>query len=229
MNPIHILLIEDDPGLGRGLSISLEAEFFKVTWVKTLKSAAEENYDQYQLFLLDLNLPDGNGLDFLKKVRIENSRIPIIILTARTHEDSVVEGLLAGANDYVKKPFGHRELLARIRTALRTTSDRETGTNAQELNYGDLSISSTQRKAMYQEQEIELNRREFDILAHFVSRAEAVVTRESLLALFDKDGEIFDRTIDSHVSHIRSKLKKAGVERILISSVYGIGYRLEEE
>lgn len=228
MNQIKLLLVEDDPGLGRGLTLSLEAEFYKVTWVKSLKSALEEVAHPYQLILLDLNLPDGNGIEFLKKIRRENIQTPTIILTAQTQEDFVVDGLSSGASDYIKKPFGHRELLARIKTALRTQETAVAAPLDQELHYHDLSVYLDKRKATFQNREIDLNRREFDILAYFVLHAEAVVTRESLLSQFDKEGELFDRTIDSHVSHLRSRLKKAGVGTIRINSVYGVGYRLEE-
>ena len=219
---MNILLVEDDPGIGRGLSISLEAEGFQVTWAKDLYSASEKFSEDHRLVILDLNLPDGNGLSFLRKMRKEHSSVPVIILTAQSDEDSVVEGLISGANDYVKKPFNHRELLARIRVGLRETQKLDP-----ELKYGSLQVYLDVRKITSHDREIELNRREFDLLHYMITRAEAVMTREALLQRFDKDGEVFDRTIDSHVSHIRSRLKKANVDDVQITSIYGVGYRLE--
>lgn len=222
---IQILLVEDDPVLGRGLVVNLELEKYQVQWVKDLKSAYETNEkSKLDLVILDLGLPDGSGFQFLQKIRDEDSRLPVIILTAQTDEDSVVHGLQSGANDYVKKPFGNRELLARIKTVLREPLSRD-----KQIRFEDILLLIDSRKVMAGEKEIELNRREFDILHHFLVHADKVVTRENLLSTLDKDGEIFDRTIDSHVSHLRSKLKQAGVSTVQISSVYGVGYRLEKK
>ena len=220
----EVLLVEDDPVLGRGLSVNLEAEGYRVQWVRDLKSASEACAVRApELLILDLNLPDGNGISLLKSLRKVGSKIPVIILTAKTDEDSVVEGLSSGANDYVRKPFGNKELLARIKTALRDPQSQ-----APQVRFGDLSVAAEKRKIFFGEKEIDLNRREYDILFYFITHSEAVVTRESLMTTLDKDREIFDRTIDSHVSHVRSRLRHAGVTAVQISSVYGVGYRLEK-
>jgi DNA-binding response OmpR family regulator len=176
------------------------------------------------LVLLDLSLPDGDGLEFLKDIRQKGFTIPVVILTARTDEETVVRGLRLGANDYVRKPFGNKELLARVEAALR-------GPNAggSRLAYDRLVVQVDRRKAFFNGVDMDLKRREFDLLQHLVEHADAVVTRESLLDRFDADGEIFDRTVDSHVSHLRTKLRQAGADTIRITSVYGIGYRLEME
>ena len=220
----EILLIEDDPILGRGLSVNLELEKFRVNWARDLRSGvlAHES-TRADLVILDLGLPDGSGLGFLRELRKKDAKKPVLILTAKIDEDSVVEGLQAGANDYIRKPFGNKELLARIRTALRSPP-----TEHQEIQFEDLVIRDEQRKAFYQEIEIKLNRREFDLLRYFVQHAEAVVTRESLLKAIDPNAEIFDRTIDSHISHVRARLRQAGATSLQISPVYGIGYRMEK-
>jgi two-component system OmpR family response regulator len=223
---IEILLVEDDPVLGRGLNVNLELEGYKVQWARDLKTAAEMHAaSKLNLIVLDLNLPDGNGISFLKTIRAAGSKVPVVILTAVTDEDSVVEGLQSGANDYVRKPFGNKELLARVKIALRETA----GNRGQEVRYGELFVLVDERRIKYGDADIDLNRREFEVLSYFISHAEAVVTREALLSTLDKDGEIFDRTIDSHVSHVRTRLKQAGVTAIQISSVYGLGYRLEQK
>ena len=221
---LDVLLVEDDPVLGRGLSINLELAGYKVHWGKSLAEGAEILKNKIlNLIILDLNLPDGNGISFLKTIREGNPRLPVIILTAKTDEDSVVEGLQAGANDYVRKPFGHKELLARIKTTLREPENKTS-----QVRYGELLLLNEQRKIMAGEVEVDLHRREYDILSYFIQHAETVVSRQSLLNFLDKDGEIFDRTIDSHVSHVRARLRQAQVKGIQISSVYGIGYRLEK-
>ena len=221
----RILVVEDDPILGRGLKLSLELDGHHVNWARDLRTGSAANANEaFELVILDLGLPDGSGLSLCSSLRDAGSRIPIIILTAKTDEDSVVAGLTAGANDYVRKPFGQKELLARVRTALRAPLLRE-----DQIRFGEVLILKGQRKVMHQEREIDLNRREFDIFALLVDRAEQVVTRDQILNALDKNGEILDRTLDSHLSHIRKKFRSAGVQTIQISSVYGVGYRLEKK
>src|SRR4051812_28972733 len=136
-----ILLVEDDPVLGRGLSLNLEIEGYQIQWVKDLASAATETSSRrFELILLDLGLPDGNGLSFLKQLRESGSATPVIILTAKTDEDSVVEGLQLGANDYMRKPFGDRELIARIKTALREPQPKD-----RQLKFADLVLHLDRR------------------------------------------------------------------------------------
>lgn len=222
---IDVLLVEDDPILGRALSVSLENEDYRVHWARDLATAVKTNQEQsLHLILLDLGLPDGSGLDFLRQLRQAGSRIPIIVLTAQTDEASVVTGLNLGANDYVRKPFGKLELIARIKTALKEPQARE-----DQLRCGDLLVLLEQRKVMFGEKEVALKRREFDVLTHFVKRFGAVVTRDELLDCINSGGDIVDRTIDSHVSHVRSRLRDAGVDSLKIVSVYGLGYRLEKK
>ena len=221
----QILVVEDDPILGRSLSISLELEGYKINWCKDIKSAkAASTASIFDLILLDVNLGDGSGLDLCAALRKGGLQTPIIFLTAKTDEESVVAGFNAGANDYVKKPFGNRELLVRIKAHLKGAGSRDS-----QLKFGTLLLVPAKRQAFSDDKEIELNRREFDVLSILIRHPETVVTRDTLLSSLDKDGEIFDRTIDSHVSHIRSKLKKAAVESVQITSVYGVGYRLEKK
>lgn len=220
----RILLVEDDPVLGRSLSLNFEMEGYRVTWARDLKSAlAASEGEPPDLIVLDLELPDGSGLALCSRLREKGATLPILILTARGDEDSAVEGLSAGANDYVRKPFGNRELLARIRVAL-----KESAESAEKLRFGDLLLLTGQRRALWRGQEIDLNRRELDVLTTLARRPGAVVSREMLLETFAKDAEIFDRTIDSHVSHLRTKLRQAGARSLRIASVYGVGYRLEQ-
>ncbi len=221
---MNILLVEDDPALARGLQLTLEAEGYSIIWADSLRSAFDKNQkEKLGLVILDLGLSDGSGFEFLSKARGGGSRLPIIILTAQSDEDSLVEGLQRGANDYMKKPFSNRELLARIKAVLREPQIRENQTR-----FGDLLLLLDQRLVKFKEANIEMNRREFDVLLLLVQRADTIVTREALMEHIDKDGEIFDRTIDSHVSHLRSRFKSSGITGIKISSVYGLGYRLEK-
>jgi DNA-binding response OmpR family regulator len=221
----RILLVEDDPLIGKGVKLNLELDGYAVTWVQCLRDAFEANAkESFNLVLLDLGLPDGNGLTFCEKLRAGGSRLPVVMLTAQVDEDSVVAGLSAGASDYIRKPFGQKELMARIKNILREPVSRE-----DQIRFGEVLLLRDQRRALFGSTDLELNRREYDIFLYLVEHGGAVVTRENIMNRLDKDGEIFDRTLDSHVSHIRAKLKGVGASGIKIASVYGVGYRLEKQ
>ena len=225
---LQVLLVEDDPMLGSNLKLNLELEGFQVEWAATLKAAFElEARKSFHLTLLDLGLPDGSGLEFCRAVRGKGSAIPIIILTAQSDEDSVVEGLGAGADDYVKKPFSNRELVARIRSAIREPQIRSGQTQGEQIRVGNLTVSIDKRLVSVDGEEIALNRREFDLLKLLLNRPGVVLTREAVIqGLGESAEQIFDRTVDSHISHLRAKLKKAKNCNVRIKSEYGVGYRV---
>lgn len=224
---MFIHLIEDDPILAKTLVINLELEKHKVLTSASLQDAIlQYSKNQFDAVVLDLGLPDGSGFDFLQMVRKENKTVPVLILSAQSDEDSVVKGLVSGANDFVKKPYSFKELNARLNLI---THKIKTLTHEEVLEYKNLKINKAKRTVSFLDKEIELNRREFDILAYFVQNSERIVTREMLLQHLDKDLEIFDRTIDSHISHIRKTFKKYNISDLLILSVYGLGYRFEEK
>lgn len=218
-----ILTIEDDPMIAKTLKLNLELEGYHVTHQADIKNGLHSlKNSEPHLLLLDLGLPDGHGFEVLKWVIENKPQVPVVILTAVTDEDSVVEGLQLGATDYIRKPFGNKELIARIKATLRKPAEK-----MNLVRYEGLELNLDKRIIKWNEKAFELNRREFDILAYLCQRPENIVSRDSLLKMFDKEGEIFDRTIDSHISHLRSKLKSFDITSIKISSVYGVGYRLE--
>lgn len=219
----RILLLEDDPVLGEGLVLQLQLASFNVRWCKTVREGldAVNELDGTSLALLDVSLPDGTGFEVARAIQDRSRSLPVIFLTARTDEDSVIQGFQAGAKDYIRKPFGKRELLARIQNLIPGASDSREG-----WSFGGATLLKAQRKLLYNDLEVSFNRREYEILRCFFQSPEAVLTRERLVSEIDRDGEIFDRTIDSHISHVRTKLRKAGVLGIRIDSVYGEGYKL---
>ena len=218
----NILLVEDDPILGEGLKINLEASAHRVHWATSLSKGHQLNQStNLDLVILDLNLPDGHGLEFCKKLRGDGSRLPIIVLTASLDEDTVVDAFDAGANDYFKKPFSQKELQARIRSALREPVLRD-----EQLRVGEILLLVDQRQVMYQGREIFLSRREFDLFKTFLARAGSVISREAIIQQMKLSEDISDRTVDSHISHLRKSLKNADVDGVQIKSEYGVGYRL---
>lgn len=204
--------------------MNLEAEGFEVlvnTNVANAKSTSESSSD-FDLYLLDVNLPDGSGFEFCQFLRNKGSTAPVIFLTARSDEDSLVQGFDSGADDFLRKPFHNKELVARIRYQLSQTHTQE-----KILRVNDVILSVTKQELKYHDQVLDLNRREFQILKAFFESPGAVFTREALLDKISPSSDILDRTIDTHISHLRTKLKKSNFHHFAISSVYGTGYKLE--
>jgi len=219
----EVLLLEDDPLLGKSIEVSLKQQHYVVTWKQNIAEAMKAFHTQkFSLVIADVNLPDGSGFEFVSKLREQRAKVPVLILTARTDEASVVQGFESGANDYVRKPFSQKELLLRLKVLL-----NEDAQAAHELiETGHLKIDLSARQVFIDAKELALNRREFDILVHLARRPGGVVQRTSIIESLNTGSDIFDRTIDSHVSHIRAKLKQLEVTNMRIESVYGIGYRL---
>lgn len=220
----EVLIVEDDPILAKNLQLNLQLDGYEVLWARSLREARElERTRLLDLIVLDLNLPDGHGFELLAQAKKNPRQTPVIVLTALTDEDTVVEGLERGAKDYMRKPFGYRELLVRMKAILREPIFRD-----EQIRYGDLIVFPQNRSVKFRDVSITLNRREFDVFLALIERPETIVSRRQILDRLDSGGEIFDRTIDSHVSNIRTAFKKAGVAGIKLSAVYGIGYRLEK-
>lgn len=221
---MFVQIVEDDPILARALQVNLELEGHRVILNNSLESAKKQLQESSLDFvILDLGLPDGSGFSYLEKVKNEFSHIPVIILSAQSDEDSVVKGLTMGANDFVKKPYSYKELAARMQVVFKKPAAK---TNV--VEFGGVKVFEQDRLVKYNDMVIDFNRREFDIFFYMMKNAERIISRDSLLQFLDKESEIFDRTIDSHISHLRKNLKKHAIDSIKISSVYGLGYRLEK-
>jgi DNA-binding response OmpR family regulator len=171
---------------------------------------------------LDIQLPDGNGRDLCQEIRKQNDLIPILMITAKRDEESAVQCLQAGADDYIRKPYGSQELVARM---VRLLERKKKLGNS--LLFHSLKMDLQQRLAWAGQQPLNLGKREFDILALLVRRSREAVTRNEILDSLGEEAELYDRTIDSHLSHLRKKLKDAGATDVQISPIYGIGYRLD--
>jgi two-component system, OmpR family, response regulator len=219
----RVLLLEDDPFLGRSIKSRLEEAGLGVTWETTLRQALARNQSEaFEIMLVDLTLPDGNGLQLVDLLRKNGSRIPIIALSEMPDDDTLELAFETGVDDYLKKPFSHRELLARIKAALMEPALRDV-----QVRVGPVLVLLNQRRIMIDGQDLELKRREFDIFTYLIRHAGTVVSREKIIESLSSNEELDDRTVDSHLSHIRSRLKKSGVSKISIQSVYGVGYRME--
>ncbi|HLW57461.1 MAG TPA: response regulator transcription factor [Bacteriovoracaceae bacterium] len=215
---IKILLVEDDPILATGLVLSFELEGYQVIHAKNATeclSLIEEHL--VDLFILDIGLPDMSGLDLAREVKRHFPQVPLIFLTAQTDEDTVVRGLEIGGNDFIKKPFSHRELLMRIKVQLRSNAW------AEQQNLFEFEIYPERREIHYKNTALPLNRRQFEILSYLLRNEGRIVTRDQLM----NNEDASDRTVDTHISQLRKILAKHNITHIEINSIYGSGYRLE--
>lgn len=216
---MKLLLIEDEVALSEALSALLRAEGFAVDVVATLQRAqAAVRVSAYDAVLLDLYLPDGDGMTWLRQWRASGHASPVIIMTARDQVSDRIAGLQSGADDYIIKPFDVQELLARLRAVLR----RSQGTALEWLKVGSLALDLQGRRARVDAQDIELTAKEWAVLEKLASRPGRIVNKEALdQALYSFDDEVGSNTLEVYISRIR---KKIGRERV--ETVRGLGYRL---
>ena len=215
---MHILVVEDEDAIADPLVVGLRREGYDVSRVATGEGALEAS--SADLVLLDLRLPDLDGLDVCRRLR-ERSRVPIIVLTARGEEADRVVGLELGADDYVVKPYGLRELIARIRAVMRRTASLDNAGGP--MRVGDLDVDERARRATLAGRELELTPKAVDLLAALARDPGAALTRRRLLAeVWDTSWYGSSKTIDVHVAALRRKLGDPG----WIETVRGVGFRL---
>lgn len=221
----HVLVVEDNATTARTLRLFLEAEGYRVSHaVDGGDALARFRTGPGDLVLLDLNLPDVDGLDVCRSIR-EDSSVPLVMLTARTAEEDIVEGLESGADDYVCKPFGSRELLARVRRCLERSRE-PVGPDAL-LRVGGIVLDSRRRQVSVEGAEVRLTRSEFAILRLLMRQPGRVFTRGQIIdGALGHDFDGFARTIDTHVWSLRRKIgEPRGRPRYILSEV-GVGYRM---
>ena len=224
-----VLVVDDEPAIRESLAFALQREGFGIEEAANLREARAKA-DAADLLLLDLVLPDGNGLEFLRALRAK-SDVPVIVLTSRDEETDRVVGLEMGADDYVLKPFSPREVAARVRAVLRRSTGKAAHADEEKpLRSGPLSADLRTRKALAGTRELALSRTEFNLLAAFLRSPGRVFERSQLLdTVWGADVVVGDRTVDVHVKALRRKLEEAGADPRVLETVRGVGYRLREE
>ena len=223
-----ILLVEDNDTIVMGLKYLLEKENFEVKTVKNL----EETYkiaekEKFNLYLLDINLPDGNGFDICSKLK-EKEDVPIIFLTARDDEKDIVKGLDMGADDYITKPFRNRELISRINNVLRRYEKNDNNSKDNIIKINEIEINTDSAKVMKNGEEIVFTSLEYKILVMLFSNPNVLITRQQILdKIWDIAGNfVNDNTLTVYIKRIREKL--GDKDGKIIKTVRGLGYIIEE-
>ena len=219
---MRILLVEDDVLLGDGVLAGLRRDDNAVDWVKNgetaLSAVAETVYD---CVILDIGLPKMSGLDVLKSMRESNINTPVLILTARDDISDRVQGLDAGADDYLVKPFEFAELCARLRALTRRTR----GESSESIQYKNIKINTAAHTVTHNNEPVALSRREFALLIELITNQGRVLSRHTLeQKLYSWGDEIESNTIEVYIHHLRKKFYSA-----LINTVRGIGYIVNKE
>jgi two-component system, OmpR family, KDP operon response regulator KdpE len=221
--PIKVLVIDDEPPIRKLLRMGLSTQGYQVMDAPNARKALELMELKPDLVILDLGLPDMQGLDLLKSLRDQNEAVPIVVLSSRADETAKVQALDFGADDYVTKPFGINELLARIRAALR--HQLQIQGERPIFHVGDLSVDLVRRIVKVGEREIKLSPKEYDLLRLFVQHAGKVLTHNFLLR------ELWDPSADSqyvrvYVAQLRQKIEPQPNSPEYILTETGVGYRL---
>jgi two-component system alkaline phosphatase synthesis response regulator PhoP len=227
----RVLIVEDEEGLLEGLVHNFQYEGYEVLTAKTgeqgLKAALKQKPD---LIVLDIMLPEKDGFQVLKELRLRRKDVPVLVLTARNFEADVLKGFNLGADDYVTKPFSIKELLARARRLL----ERGPVGGPQALHtthrFGDVEVLLEPREVKKAGQRVQLSFKEFELLRYLIEHRGRTVSREELLEEIwgvDEDLGVTTRTVDTHVSNLRSKLG-AGFKQPFIVAVHKVGYKFVE-
>ncbi len=228
--PKKIVIVEDEPSLVFTLEDTLENEGYSVFVAETGDTAIDIVKDEKpDLMILDLMLPGMSGFDVCKKVRSMNYTFPIIILTARDQEIDKVTGLNIGADDYMTKPFGVKELLARIQARLRRSERYSNNTPASEIDLGDIHINLNKARAEHPDKgTIELTTREVELIRYLVAHANEPVSRDALLEnVWRYEFSTNTRTVDVHISKLRSKIETQPDDPQYLVTLHGVGYMLK--
>ncbi len=221
----RILVVDDDTDILKVLKANLELHNFEVVTADTWKSASEAlKLSQPDLILLDVMLPDGDGMEICRELRKELARVPIIMLTARDKISDKVMGLESGADDYVVKPFETLELVARIKACLRRVTFPEDG---EQVEIGRIKINYKKRLVTVSGKKIDLTPKEYHLLCFLVHHRGEVLSRDAIRKKIWKDSHIYSwsRVIDVHIQHLRQKIEKDPANPKYIITVSGAGYR----
>jgi two component transcriptional regulator, winged helix family len=222
-----ILLVEDEGKIANAVARGLKYEDFDVTIASDGEEALVLGKDEdFDCIILDRMLPLKEGVEVCKELRESNIKTPIIMLTAKSGVNDKVEGLDAGADDYLAKPFSLDELLARIRALLR----RPNNIVSDELKVGDLILNTTTFEARRDDKLINLSKKEYDLLEYLMRNANRIISKEKIINhVWDFDSDILPNTVEVYIGYLRNKIDKPFKDKKMLQTVRGFGYKLEGE
>ncbi len=242
LSSANVLLIEDDEDITKLVKLHLKDQQASVTHCgdgnQALGLATSQSWD---LIILDLQLPNLSGLDICRKLRANDNRTPIIIITAKTSELDRVLGLELGADDYVTKPFSPAELMARARALLRRASmslqtnnpnaaSNDDLSDTRSLSFGDIDIDLKRHQVMVADKAVDLTSKEFDLLLYFAKHPDQVFRRSDLLdKVWGYGHEGYEHTVNSHINRLRRKIENDPANPKYITTVWGVGYKLDAQ
>ena len=226
---MKILVVDDERAVRESLRRALELEGYEIELAEDGREALERlaREDQPDAVILDVLMPGVDGLEVCRTLRSQGSRLPVLMLTARTQVEDRVEGLDAGADDYLTKPFALEELLARVRALLRRSGDD--GASGDKLSFADLELDPGTREVTRGDERIELTRTEFSLLELFLLNPKQVLTRSLIFErVWGYDFGFASNSLDVYIGYLRRKTEASGKPR-LIHTVRGVGYALRDE
>ncbi len=227
----RVLVLEDESDIAALLAVHLRDIGLDVTTCPNGARGLERALAEcWELIVLDLSLPDMDGIEICRRVRLKGGHVPILMLTARTTEADRVLGLDTGADDYLTKPFGVIEFIARVKAILRRARYAQTQLPApkQVLRVSDLEIDLDKREARRAGYALDLTAREFDLLAHLVRHRGTVFSRAQLLdQVWGTTHEAYEHTVSSHINRLRAKLEPDPAVPSYLLTIWGVGYRLD--
>jgi DNA-binding response OmpR family regulator len=231
MSKQRILLVEDDAAIAELIQLHLVNASYEVDHVETVSAGIQNGItNDYALVLLDLMLPDGDGMDVCRRLRMDKIQTPIIILTAKNEEIDKVLGLESGADDYITKPFGIREFLARVKASIRRGVYVETENVSETLKFDELEIDETKRKVLLNGNTVDLTKKEFDLLFLLAKNPGVSYTREKLLNLiWGYQFEGYEHTVNSHINRLRAKIEAQANKPKFILTSWGVGYKFNDD
>ena len=230
----QVLVVEDDKEIVDLLEIHLNDLGCKITKAYDGEVGLDKAMNQaFDLIILDIMLPNLDGMDICRRIRMQKKYIPIMMLTAKSEEIDKVIGLESGADDYLTKPFSVREFIARVKAIFRRAQffkDQQVKKNSSVLRHGDLSINIENRKVTIAEKRIELSPKEFELLSLLASHPGKSYSRQNILNLiWGYDFEGFEHTVNSHINRLRGKIEPDIAKPTYILTTWGVGYRFNEE
>lgn len=220
----NILVVDDEDTICEVLKLNLELAGYNVDTANSAEAAMKMPLSDYDLFIIDVMMGEMNGFDFASKIRATEALkdVPIIICTARDSEDDLIDGFSRGVDDYIKKPFSIRELIARIKSLLRRTKFES---NEVFLTYQTLMVDVEKKSCSIDGEEVLLTKKEFEILKLFLQNRGRIFSREEILdKVWENDVLVIDRTIDVNINRLRKKLKEYGND-IITKLGYGYGFK----